>query len=165
MDQVHVVRHKVRVEKLPIRRVARDLGISRNTVKRYLQDDTPIGERRASSRPTPVRDAVSSRVSALLSDSGKWTAGKQRLTATRLHAMLVAEGLAVGATLVKACLQIRRDLVQALARGYRHQLLVPDSLAARLNATLVVASARPCKARLEQVVSHQRRESRSELTE
>lgn len=101
MDQVHVVRHKVRVEKLPIRRVARDLGISRNTVKRYLQDDTPIGERRASSRPTPVRDAVSSRVSALLSDSGKWTAGKQRLTATRLHAMLVAEGLAVGATLVK----------------------------------------------------------------
>jgi transposase len=101
MDQVHVVRHKVRVEKLPIRRVAKDLGISRNTVRRYLKDETPIGQRQATVRATPVRDAVASRVFALLTDSGSWTAGKQRLTATRLHQMLRAEGLEVGATLVK----------------------------------------------------------------
>jgi transposase len=101
MDQVHVVRHKVRVEKLSVRRVARDLGISRNTVRRYLKDETPIGQRRATTRPTPVRDAVASRVLALLASSSNWTAGKQRLTATRLHQMVRAEGLEVGATLVK----------------------------------------------------------------
>lgn len=38
---------------------------------------------------------------ALLAESPRWTGGKQRLTATRLHAMLVAEGLTVGATTVK----------------------------------------------------------------
>lgn len=101
MDQVHVIRHKVRVEKLSVRQVAKDLGISRNTVRRYLRDETPIGERRAPARPTPVRDAVADRVHALLADSGGWTAGKQRLTATRLHQMLRAEGLDVGATLIK----------------------------------------------------------------
>jgi predicted GNAT family acetyltransferase len=40
-------------------------------------------------------------VAALLADSANWTAGKQRLTATRLHVMLRAEGIGVGATLVK----------------------------------------------------------------
>lgn len=101
MDQVHVIRHKVRVEKLSVRQVAKDLGISRNTVRRYLRDDTPIGERRASARPTPVRDAVADRVQGLLAASSGWTSGKQRLTATRLHQMLRSEGLEVGATLVK----------------------------------------------------------------
>jgi transposase len=101
MDQIHVIRHKVRVEKLSVRQAAKDLGISRNTVRRYLRDETPIGERRASARPTPVRDAVADRVHALLADSGGWTAGKQRLTATRLHQMLRGEGLDVGATLIK----------------------------------------------------------------
>jgi hypothetical protein len=31
-----------------------------------------------------------------MADSGGWTAGKQRLTATRLHQMLRGEGLDVG---------------------------------------------------------------------
>ena len=101
MDQVHVVRHKVRVEQLSIRRVAREVGISRNTVRRYLKDETPIGERRPTTRPSPVRDAVGPRLEALLSDSGRWTAGKQRLTAARLHELLRVEGVAVGATVVK----------------------------------------------------------------
>ncbi|MFN7669505.1 MAG: IS21 family transposase [Planctomycetota bacterium] len=101
MDQVHVIRHKVRVEKLSVRQVAKDLGISRNTVRRYLRDETPIGERRAAARPTPVRDAVADRVHAMLVGSGGWTAGKQRLTATRLHQMLRGEGFDVGATLIK----------------------------------------------------------------
>jgi transposase len=101
MDQVHVVRHKVRVEGLPIRRVAREMGISRNTVRRYLKDETPIGERKATFRPTPVLDVVKPRVDALLHESSRWTAGKQRLTAARLHELLRAECVEVGATLVK----------------------------------------------------------------
>ena len=41
MDQVHVVRHKVLVEGLSARRVAREMGVSRNTVKRYLSQAAP----------------------------------------------------------------------------------------------------------------------------
>ena len=46
-------------------------------------------------------DKVAERVQALLADSAQWTGGKQRLTATRLHALLVAEGHTVGVTAVK----------------------------------------------------------------
>ena len=42
------------------------------------------------------------RVETLLTESGQWTGGKQRLTATRLHELLVAEGKQVGVTVVKA---------------------------------------------------------------
>ena len=37
MDQVYVLRHKVLVEGLSVRDVARQLGISRNTARRYLE--------------------------------------------------------------------------------------------------------------------------------
>ena len=37
----------------------------------------------------------------MLAESAQWTGGKQRLTATRLHELLVAEGQQVGVTLVK----------------------------------------------------------------
>jgi transposase len=101
MDQVQVIRHMVRVQGFAIRRVARDLGISRNTVRRYLEDGTPVGERRSSARPRPVQDVVGPRVETLLAESARWTAGKQRLTAARVHDLLRGEGLEVGATLVK----------------------------------------------------------------
>jgi len=35
MAQVHVIRHKVLVEGLSIRRVAREMGVSRNTVSSF----------------------------------------------------------------------------------------------------------------------------------
>jgi transposase len=101
MDQVHVIRHKVRVEGLSIRRVAREVGIARKTVRRYLQEETPIGARRATSRSKPVLEAVGPRLEALLADSARWTGGKQRLTAARLHELVRAEGLEVGTTVVK----------------------------------------------------------------
>jgi predicted transcriptional regulator len=42
MDQVHVLRHKVLDEGRSIRRVARELGISRNTVAKYLEQSEPV---------------------------------------------------------------------------------------------------------------------------
>ena len=52
-------------------------------------------------RARPVWDKVSARVEALLAESAQWTAGKQQLTATRLHELLVGAGHRVGVTLVK----------------------------------------------------------------
>jgi transposase len=76
MDQVHVIRHKVRVEKLSLRQVAKDLGISRNTVRRYLRDETPIGERRRGRRrsgrrsPTGLTPCWPIRAAGTLASSG-----------------------------------------------------------------------------------------------
>jgi transposase len=100
MDQVHVVRHKVLVEGQPARRVAREMGLSRNTVKRYLELAAPVRVEVAA-RGRPVWDKVGARIEALLTESPSWTGGKQRLTATRLHAMVVSEGFEVGVTTVK----------------------------------------------------------------
>lgn len=100
MDQVHVVRHKVLVEGQQIRRVAREMGIARNTVKKYLEQAAPIRVEKEP-RARPVWEKVRARVETLLAESPRWTGGKQRLTATRLHRMLVAEGFSVGVTMVK----------------------------------------------------------------
>ena len=101
MDQVHVVRHKVLVEGRSQRAVARELGLARVTVRKYLDQAAPARHTEPAARPRPVWEAVAPRVEALLAESVRWTGGKQRLTATRLHALLRAEGHPVGVTMVK----------------------------------------------------------------
>ena len=101
MDLVHVVRHKVLVEGRTQRAVARELGLARVTVRKYLDQAAPARKSETAPRPRPVWDAVAERVQALLAESVRWTGGKQRLTATRLHALLLAEGKRVGVTVVK----------------------------------------------------------------
>ena len=100
MDQVHVIRHKVLVEGRSRRHVAKELGISRLTVRKYLEKPIPVRTERVPRR-RPVWEGVGPRLDALLAASAQWTGGKQQLTATRLHQLLVAEGHRVGVTLVK----------------------------------------------------------------
>jgi transposase len=100
VDQVHVVRHKVLVEGRSQRQVAKELGIARDTVRKYLTESIPI-RKETEPRPRPVWEAVRERIDGLLAESVQWTGGKQRLTATRLHELLVAEGHRVGVTVVK----------------------------------------------------------------
>ncbi len=100
MDQVHVVRHKVLVEGRTQRQVARELGLSRVTVRKYVEQAIPTRQE-SGPRARPVWEKVGPRIDAFLTESKKWTGGKQRLTATRLHELLVAEGHDVGVTLVK----------------------------------------------------------------
>ena len=101
MDEVGTIRHLVLAEGWTIRRVARELRVSRNTIRRYLAGAEP-GVRTPVVRARPVLARVQPRLEALLAEAPQWTQGKQRLTATRLHRLLLEEGQAVGATLVKA---------------------------------------------------------------
>jgi hypothetical protein len=101
MDQVHVVRHKVLVEGRSQRGVAGAGAVAddRWQVRRRSGAGAEGGGR---PRPRPVWDKVAERVQPLLTESAQWTGGKQRLTATRLHGLLVAKGHTVGVTAVKA---------------------------------------------------------------
>ena len=82
------------------RSVARELGIARGTVQKYLAQAAPSRQEEMP-RARPVWEKVGARVETLLAESVQWTGGKQRLTATRLHGLLRAEGHAVGVTVVK----------------------------------------------------------------
>ena len=110
MDLVHVVRHKVLVEGRTQRAVARELGLARVTVRKYVDQAVPTRKLEATPRPRPVWDAVADRVQALLAESVRWTGGKQRLTATRLHELLLTEGHRVGVTLVKDAVATIADI-------------------------------------------------------
>ena len=99
MDQVHVLRHKVLKEGQSVRRVARELGLSRNTVAEYLEQAEPIRSSRRR-RERPVWEAVKPRLEELVAEWEPRTTGKQRLTAMRLHRQLRTEGYRIGRTLV-----------------------------------------------------------------
>src|SRR2546422_11621865 len=85
----YVIRHKVLVEKLSVRRVARELGVSRNRVRRYVEGARP-GVRATVERTSLVKERVWSRLEQLLAEAPHWTGGNQRLTAARLHQLLLA---------------------------------------------------------------------------
>jgi transposase len=70
-------------------------------VRKYVEGAEPV-RRQAGPRARPVWEKVGPRIDALLEDSKRWTGGKQQLTATRLHELLIGEGHQVGASLVKA---------------------------------------------------------------
>ena len=60
------------------------MGISRNTVRRYLRLPEPVRVEREPRRK-PVLERVQPRLDALLEEWSGRTTAKQRLTATRLH--------------------------------------------------------------------------------
>jgi len=103
---VHVIRHKVLVEGLSSRQVARELGISRNTVSKYLKQPQP--ERREGPQRKPVLEQVAPRIDELLGEWSVRTTPKQRITGTRIHRQLREEGYEVGTTTVRAYLRERR---------------------------------------------------------
>jgi len=106
MEQVHVIRHKVLREGQSVRQVARELGVSRNTIGKYLREAEPIRTRRARARP--VWEQVKPRLDELLAEWEPRTTAKQRLTGTRLQRQLAGEGYAIGTTLIRQYLRERR---------------------------------------------------------
>ena len=57
MDQVHVIRHQVLVEGRSQRQVAKEFGISRLTVRKYVRETAPR-RKETGPRARPVWDAV-----------------------------------------------------------------------------------------------------------
>ena len=107
MDKVYVIRHKVLVEGKSIRSVARELGVGRNTVTKYLRESEPL-RHEAELRLRPVLSAVAPRIDELLEEWEPRTTTKQRITGSRIHRQLIEEGYKVGITTVREYLREKR---------------------------------------------------------
>ena len=107
MSQVHVIRHKVIHEEQGIREVAREMGVSRNTVRKYLKQSEPVRMEKKP-RPKPVLEKVAPRIDELLEEWGKAATQKQRITGSRVHRQLREEGYPVGSTIVREYLAEKR---------------------------------------------------------
>ncbi|MYA01800.1 MAG: IS21 family transposase [Chloroflexi bacterium] len=97
---VFALRRKVLVEVQSQRRVAREIRLARDTVRRYLA--TPVPERHERQHSSPVLDRVRPRLEQLLEEWSHRTTAKQRITGRRLHRQLREESCEVGLTLVLA---------------------------------------------------------------
>ena len=107
MDKVYVIRHKVLMEGKSIRSVARELGISRNTVSRYLRLSEPV-RKETGSRPRPVMDKVAARIDEILKEWEYRVTPKQRITGSRILRQLREENYRVGITTVRDYLREKR---------------------------------------------------------
>jgi transposase len=104
-----------------IRAISLKVGISRNTVRRYLRAGGIPGQYQMSSpRPQPAREAIRDRVRELLvSEREKQTPRKQRLTAARIHRILERMDVCVGATTVKRVVrQVHLELRDPLEHAF-----------------------------------------------
>ena len=107
MDEVHVVRHKHFNEKQSIRRIAREMGIHRKTVRKYVGQAEPCRVEREA-RPQPVMGLVGPQIEAVLEEWGPRLGGKHRLTSVRLHRELVARDIRIGERTVRRYLAEKR---------------------------------------------------------
>jgi transposase len=103
MDLVHVIRHKVLVEKRSARSVARELKVSRKTVKKYLTQPIP---KRVEKEPRRrwVKEVVAPVVTAILASWEGRTTAKQRVTAPRVLEALKERGQSASLTVIKEIL-------------------------------------------------------------
>lgn len=107
MDKVYVTRHKVLVEGLSQREVARQLKVDKETVAKYVKESSPKRKERKP-REKPVTIKVAGRIQELLIEWRSRTTAKQRVTCARIHRQLLEEGYVVGMTTVKDYLREKR---------------------------------------------------------
>jgi len=107
MDEVHVVRHKHYNEGQSVRQIAREMELHRMTVKKYLGQSEPQRIEN-NERRKPVWDKIGPRIEALLAEWSERISGKHRLTATRIHSQLAAEGLKAGERTVRKYMAEKR---------------------------------------------------------
>lgn len=103
-----------------IRKIARRLDLSRNTVRRYLRGAEPGVYQLDGPRTRPVCERIQPSVRQLLvQEQENETPAKQRMTAARVHRLLVGEGLLASARTVRTVFrEIHRELRDPLERAY-----------------------------------------------
>lgn len=107
MDRVHVIRDQVLREGRSIRSVSRDLGVSRVTVRKYLEQSAPVRVEKGP-RTQPAREAVRKRFEELWSEWRASSSGKHRITAARIHRQLASEGNRISEVTVRRMVRERR---------------------------------------------------------
>lgn len=107
MDLVHAIRWKFHREGLSIRKVAAQLGCSRNTVKKYIAQAEPA-YKRTKKHAAPIREKAERLIEAVVKEWENDTTEKQRITGDRLYTELVARGCQVGITTVREIFKERR---------------------------------------------------------
>lgn len=101
VSQVHVIRHKVLVDEKSIRQVAKEMGLSRNTVRKYVREGRDGSPRERKPRVAPAREQIAEPVHELLESWSERTTAKQRITVPLVHAELRKQGFEVGLTTVR----------------------------------------------------------------
>jgi len=107
MEQVHVIRHKHANEDQSVRQIARQMGIHRATVRKYLGQAEPRRVEKAP-RGEPVMATVGPRIDSLIQEWKGRSGGKHRITSVRVHRQLIEEGLCVGERTVRKYLSEKR---------------------------------------------------------
>jgi len=112
---------QLRSQGASMRAISRKVGISRNTVRRYLRGQVVPGTyEMRERRQQPVRDAIRARVLELLvAEREKQTPRKQKLTGARIHRLLEREGTRVGECTVRRLVrELRLQLRDPLEHAY-----------------------------------------------
>ena len=107
MDQVHVIRHKHYNEGQSVRRIAREMGLHRTTVKKYL-DETEPKRIEAETRDRPVMGEARQKIDRLLEEWASRTTKKHRITSPRLHRELIEQGCEIGERTVRRYMAEKR---------------------------------------------------------
>src|SRR5829696_5648654 len=84
------------------------MGVSRNTVAKYLKNPEPRRTVARKQKRAPVMEMVAPRIEQILSEWTERTTPKQRITGTRIHRQLLEEGYEVGITTVRDYLREKR---------------------------------------------------------
>lgn len=109
MDLIHVIRHKYYQEGLSQRQISRDIGCSRNTVKKYLGQAEPAYKRKKR-RAAPIWEIAKSKILQILEEWEGKTTEKQRVTGSLLYDELRSKNIKVGVTTVRNIYaEIRRE--------------------------------------------------------
>jgi len=111
MDQYQLIRQLYAVEGLSQRQIAKNLGISRNTVRRYCNGENVPWERKSSPRtPAVIPPEVRGFVQKCLDEDEQEGISKQRHTAKKIYERLIEElGFTGGASTVRGVVREMKE--------------------------------------------------------
>ncbi|HEX2959002.1 MAG TPA: WYL domain-containing protein [Chitinispirillaceae bacterium] len=112
-NQIQIIRNSVLEKGISIRAVALQMGISRNTVAKYVKLPQPVYTvRKLKPKARPVLEKIIPRINELLKPREGKSAVKQ-LSGSQIHRKLVEEGHRVGVTTVRNYLRKSKAVIRA----------------------------------------------------